>query len=307
MAILTPEVVKFAAGDSTFYEAAVDNYLNPTPEKSQLLQLAYFAEMERKSGVSREGISEAAWCNHPSVRWAFLSIVDATIQAIYPSILTNAFGVFMDLRYVGVGDILKIKVLPNQLFTVSAGGRGERTTHRQKDFAADVIIAPQEHLVTVYVDMYRVMAGKESIGDFIARVVLSAQQTMYAEALNALTTGLTAVTAGTSYNYTGAFDMKTLIQMAEQVQVYNYGVRSVIAGSAVALMNVIPDSAYGWRMNVDGARPVIELTQSVLGFDILKLDQAAAQGGGLVLPDDTLYVVSPAQDKLVKGNLRPAC
>ena len=31
------------------------------------------------------------------------------------------------------------------------------------------------------------------------------------------------------------------------------------------------------------------------------MDNAAAQGGGLVLPDDKIFVVSPAQDKLVKG------
>ena len=77
--------------------------------------------MERKSGVSREGLSAEAWMSHPSVRWSFFSVVDATVQAIYPSVLTNAFGTFMDLRFVGVGDILKIRVLPNQLFTNSLG------------------------------------------------------------------------------------------------------------------------------------------------------------------------------------------
>ena len=69
MAILTPEVVTFAAGNTDFYEAAVDNYLNPAPEKADLLQSAFFAEMERKSGVSREGLSAEAWMSHPSVKW----------------------------------------------------------------------------------------------------------------------------------------------------------------------------------------------------------------------------------------------
>ena len=31
------------------------------------------------------------------------------------------------------------------------------------------------------------------------------------------------------------------------------------------------------------------------------MNNAAAQGGGLVLPDDKIFVVSPAQDKLVKA------
>lgn len=53
--------------------------------------------------------------------FAAFAIVDATIDAILPSVLTPAFGVFMDLRYVGVGDIAKFKIMPNSLYTVSKG------------------------------------------------------------------------------------------------------------------------------------------------------------------------------------------
>ncbi len=237
---------------------------------------------------------------------ASFAIVDATIKAILPSVLTPAFGLFMDMKFVGVGDVLKIRVLPNSLYTVSKGGKGERTTFRQKKFAADVVIAPEEHLITIYTDMYRVLAGKENVSDFIALVVLSIQQDMYGEALNALTTGLTAITNGTSLNKTGAFDMKTLVKMAEEVQIKNAGVRPVIAGSAVALMNVLPDSTSGYRMYVDGKGGSVELIRGVIGYDVLRLDNALAKDGGMVLPDDTLYVVSPNQDKLVKGAVSSA-
>ena len=154
--------------------------------------------------------------------------------------------------------------------------------------------------------MYRVLAGKENVSDFISLVVLSIQQDMYAEALNALTTGLTAITNGTSLNKTGAFDMKTLIKMAEEVQIKNAGVRPVIAGSAVALMNVLPDSTSGYRMYVDGKGGSVELLRGIIGYDVLKLDQALAKDGGMVLPDDTLFIVSPNQDKLVKGAVSSA-
>nr|DAI11267.1 MAG TPA: capsid protein [Caudoviricetes sp.] len=205
----------------------------------------------------------------------------------------------MDLRYVGVGDIAKFKVMPNSLYTVSKGGRAERTTFRQRKHAGDIIVAPQEHIVTIYVNMYSVLAGKESIAEFVRLVVTAVEQDMYAEAVAALTTGLSALSA--PYSYTGAFDMATLLNMAEQVQVYNQGVRPVIAGTAVALMNVIPDSASGYRGNYDANGGSINLLRGVYGFDVLKLDQAAAKNGGLVLPNDKIFVVSPSQDKLVKG------
>lgn len=178
-------------------------------------------------------------------------------------------------------------------------GTGERTIHRQKDFAADVVISPVEHIVTVYVDMYRVMAGKEDIVDFIRRVVLAIEQSMYADILDALTTGLAAIPQGT-YNVTGAFDMGKLVKMAETVEVYNAGSRPMIVGSATALMKVLPDSTLGYRGNFDANGGSIELIKDVYGYDVMRLKNAASKAGGLVLPDDTVFVVSPAVDKLVK-------
>ena len=119
--MLTNEIIKFAAGDTTFYEAAVDNYFHPTAEKAQLLNKAFFAEVERQSHVSHADMADEAWMNHPSVRWAAMSVLDASINAILPSVLTPAFNLFMDIRFVGVGDIVKFRVNPNSLYTVSKG------------------------------------------------------------------------------------------------------------------------------------------------------------------------------------------
>ena len=300
------EVVQFAqtnGGNTDFYVAFQDYYFNRDKmdsEKHDKLQNAFFAEIIAKSGVSRDGLTTEAWVSHPSVQWAAFAVVDATVNAILPQVLTPAFGLFTDFRFVSLGDVVKFKIKPNQFFTVSKGGTGERTIHRQKDFAQDIIVAPVEHIVTVYTDMYRVLAGKEDIADFVARVVLAIEQAMYGDALNALMTGLNNLPTGT-YNISGAFDMKTLVKMAETVQVYNAGVRPVIAGSATALMNVLPDSTLGYRGNYDANGGSIELIKNVYGYDVIKMNNAAAQGGGLVLPDDKIFVVSPAQDKLVKG------
>ena len=121
MAILTNEVVQFANGNTDFYEAAYENFHKPSVEQTQLVNKAFFAEIERKSGVSRDGLATEAWVSHPSVRWSAFAVIDATIKAILPSILTSAFGLFMDMKFVGVGDVLKIRVLPNSLYTVSKG------------------------------------------------------------------------------------------------------------------------------------------------------------------------------------------
>lgn len=300
--MLNQEIVTFAAGNTDCYVAFQDYFCNKavqTSENHEKLNKAFFAEVNAKSGVNVGGLSTEALLSHPSYRWSFMSVVDATVNAILPNILTDTIGLIADLRFVSLGDIVKFKIMPNQFFTVSKGGTGERTIHRQKDFAADVVISPVEHIVTVYVDMYRVMAGKEDIVDFIRRVVLAIEQSMYADILDALTTGLAAIPQGT-YNVTGAFDMGKLVKMAETVEVYNAGSRPMIVGSATALMKVLPDSTLGYRGNFDANGGSIELIKDVYGYDVMRLKNAASKAGGLVLPDDTVFVVSPAVDKLVK-------
>lgn len=132
-------------------------------------------------------------------------------------------------------------------------------------------------------------------------VILSVRTEMYSDALIALNGGLATIPVG-ALNVAGAFDLKTLIKMCETVQYRNGGVRPVIAGSATALMNVIPDSTSGYRMNVDGEGDGrINLMKMVMGYDILKLDNAVTTDGTLILPDNKIYVISPSQDKLLKG------
>ena len=67
-------------------------------------------------------------------------------------------------------------------------------------------------------------------------------------------------------------------------------------------MNVIPDSTSGYRLNVDGeGNGRIELLKSIMGYTVMKLDNAVSPVGKLILPDNKIFVVSPSQDKLVKG------
>lgn len=180
-------------------------------------------------------------------------------------------------------------------------GRGERTTFRQKKGASDIVVSPVEHIITVYSDLYRVLAGKENIADFMQFVLISVESEMYKDALGALRTGLQAIPVAGGLNATGAFDLKKLVQMAEKVQALNGGVTPYIIGSASALLNVVPDGALGYRLNVNGEGGRIELLKGVLDFPIMRLNNAVDAAGNLVLANDEIYVVSPSVDKLVKG------
>lgn len=319
MANLTKEVVQFANGNTDFYEAFQDyyfhysdeNYKKPLgaydhsrslSEKSEKINTAFLSEVERVSGVQRSGMNVENWATNPMVGWAALAVVDATINPILPQTLNTSMGLYTDIRYVSYGDVVKYKIKPRTLFTVSRGGHGERTTFRQKAYEGDFIITPMEHIVTVYTDMYRVLAGKEDIADFIRLVVLSLETDMGKEAAMALATGMQAGTYPAQLSIQGAFDAQTLITMGETVQAYNYNVRPVIAGTATALSKVVPESSLGFRGFYDAKDGSVSLMKDFYGFDLMRLPQyATGNNFGLALDPNTLYVISPALDKLVKG------
>lgn len=305
---LSNEIITFAAGNTDLYEAAERYYRyenERTGANADKLTNAFFAEIERKSGVKREGLDIMAWCKNPSVNWASLAVIDAVINTIIPVVVLPQFGTFADLRTVGYGDIVKFRVAPRGLYTVSRGAHGQRTAFRQKKYATDVVVSPVEHMVTIYVDWYRVMAGKESLPEFLNLVIASVQNEMYKDGLDALLTGIAAATTGdTILQATGAFDMAKLLQMCEKVEALNGGAKPVILGSATALANVVPPASAGYRMTTDAANGVIEVLRSAYGYDIMKLTNAVNPNtGALVLPSDALFVVSPSQDKLLKGVL----
>ena len=270
-------------------------------ENKGLMQEAFLSEVERKSGVARSGLEVNAWINHPSVRWASMSIVESTIRAIIPVTILSQFDAFADFRTQEFGDVTKFDIMPHSFYVVSKNGRGERTSFRQRKFVSEITLAPEAHIITVYKKFYNVLANKDNVADFMGWVILSIRTEMYTDALVALNAGLATIPTG-ALNVAGAFDLKTLIKMCETVQYRNGGVRPVIAGSATALMNVIPDSTSGYRMNVDGEGDGrINLMKMVMGYDVLKLDNAVTTDGTLILPDNKIYVISPSQDKLLKG------
>ena len=74
---------------------------------------------------------------------ANFAVINALVIAVLPAYVTESLAPFVDFRMAGIGDIVKVKVMPRTLYTVSAGGTGERTTFRQKKDAGDVVVAMQ--------------------------------------------------------------------------------------------------------------------------------------------------------------------
>lgn len=310
--MLTNELKLFAAGNTDFY-VAFEEYYNckadstrvpsvPMYEMSEKINRGFFGEIERLSGASRTE-NPNSWMANPMVQWASFAIVNEVTNSLVPQYMTNSLSPFVDLKTVGYGDVVKFDIKPRALYTVSRGGQGERTSFRQKSFKGTVTVAPIEHLVTVFADMYAVLAGKEDIADFVRLAVISIEREMTADAINALATGLdTANNYPAQFIETGAFNAQTAIKLGQRIQAYNYGAKPVIMGTAAALSKVLPDYSAGFRMNVAGADGAVRIMKDFYGFDLFELTQIPSGNNfGTLLDDNTLYFVSPAVDKVVKG------
>lgn len=322
---ISNELIQFAKGNADFYtafedyhnhKAAIEWHQNlgaydsnvSLSEKSEKVRNAYFAEIEKMSNCPMNENNKEAWFANPVVKWANFAIINQVLNVVLPGYVQSTFAPFVDFRVVGYADTVHLEVPPKTLYTSSLGAKGERTSFRQKKFRGDVVLTPVEHIITTYVDMARVYARKDDLAESIRNVVVTTEIMMNKEIINALDTGLNAATYPSKFKESGAFDGKKLVQLAQRVQAYNQMAKPVILGTAAALMNVLPDSAMGGRLVIDGREPVVSYVKNFYGFDVYELPQLPTGGTdfGMALSDSTLYVVSPAVNKVVAGAMSTA-
>lgn len=165
------------------------------------------------------------------------------------------------------------------------------------------MVTPKEHIITVYADMFSVLCGKQDLAEFVRLAVISVETEMTKDIMGALSTGLTAGTYPQQLVVSGAFSTQQLITLAETVQAYNYGVKPVLMGTASALVQVVPDSTIGARIVVNGDGGSIRILNDFYGYTLIQLPQVATgdySNFGLAMDPNTVYVLSPGMDKLIK-------
>ena len=322
---ISNEIIQFANGNTDFYEAFADYHNHKAAEewnskmgaydhnvslsvKSGKVRDAFFAEVERLSGCKMTAENKDAWMANPMTKWATFAVINAAVNVVLPGYVQATFAPFVDFRTVGYADVVNLKIPPKTLYTVSKGGHGERTSFRQKKYAGNIVLSPIEHIITTYVDMARVLAGQDDLAEAVRAIVVSIEIDMNKEVMAALTTGLGAATYPTQFIKSGAFDGKELVKLAQRVQAYNMMAKPVIMGTAAALMNVLPDSALGGRIVIDGREPVVSYVKDFNGFPVYELPQAPTGSAdfGLALDDTKLYVISAAVNKPVAGVMSTA-
>jgi hypothetical protein len=156
--------------------------------------------------------------------------------------------------------------------------------------------------MTVFVSLMKVLAGKESLAEFVMKMVRSFETQLSYDVYDAFRTALDAVdsTASTGLKVTG-FSETEFIRLSQTVAAWNGGVRPIAIGTQLALANVIPYNAnYRYDLQSDFVR--LGYISNFKGTDVMVLPQVAdwTTPFGLKLTNERIWIVSPSSDKIIK-------
>ena len=317
---MSANVLHFAQGNMDLFEAFGDfwdHYRNKKLGKTNIEYNTQFSldqkekalnELLVKYIVKRSQVAYAAdeplerWFNHPNVTFETFGIINALIDFILPQTIIDSIGAYTDVKVGGWGDSFAFDVSPRDLFVVTKSGKAQRQSEVKKQFKGQVTMLPEAHQITVGVELYRVLAGKESLAEFVAKAVQSIETQMTLDVYNAFATAMGNVdsTATTGLLVAG-YTQSDLVRLAEQVTVWNNGAKAIVMGTALALQNVLPDDA-NYRYFLNDPYVTLGYIQTLAGYDLMRLPQVAdwTTPFGRVLSDSTLWVVSPGAQKIVK-------
>jgi hypothetical protein len=275
-------------------------------EKEEAVNAALKREIMRVAGVSN--LSEfplETWASHPSLKWATFAIVSALVDMILPEAVIESTNVYADVRTIGWGDSAAFDVSPRDLFVVSKAGRGKRVTEVHKQFKGQVVINPEQRALTVGVSLYRVLAGKESLAEFVTKVVRSFEAAFSYDIYSAFATAMSNLSATpvTGLRVAG-YTQSDLINLYQKVTAYNGGSKAILIGTLGALSTLFPADA-NYRYDIESEYVKIGYIHTLSGVDMMVLPQVAdwETPFTLKLSDTTVWLVSPGSQKIVKAVL----
>lgn len=327
-------IVKFAGENNNFYNRCEDYFAHRISTetgkqtavafdashsliaKQNEIQQEFFAEIDRVSGISREGLRPEAYAANPQVVWATMAIINNVVDTVLPMIVTDTLAPFIDMRTVGAGDICKFEIKPNSFLTVTDTAHGNLETVRQRKFMKEIQVVPTEHTVTTFTKYFDVVHGKEPVCDVAMQIAASFVRAMNEDAFVTFNTHVAAASGHRMMNF-GVTSAKDMVKISAAVAQLNGGAPAVMMGDTAGLMSLpsvtgIPNN---WRGNYDAAAQRFGFVQDFFGIQTYTVPFYLKSGaedianaaspviGNIIggLGDNVVYMMSPAAAKPVVG------
>ena len=271
-------------------------------DQEKVINKLFSEELTRRSGLTVEQFGDMAhFATSRTVKEFADAMVDTMVDMVLPESALASVGAIADFKFAGFGDALKFDIKNNSLFTVSRAGRRQRTTPAQKQGETTVTIVAENHQATVYLSLFDVLTDRQSIAEYIMKVIKSFEYEMVYDIWDAFYGAFEASTFPAELKES-AYDEKKLITLCQKVTAWNNGKKAVIMGTSVALKDLLPSNA-STRILLGDEYNTIGYMYKFNNYDVIEMAQipdVTSATYGLKLKDDKLFVVSPAMDKLVK-------
>lgn len=212
------------------------------------------------------------------------------------------FNTMVDFRNMKLGDENLFVVGDNSLFVVAEASEGNQAIRRQRlGGVTETPIKTRLHIVRIYEELNRVLAGRVDFNDMIARVQKSFQNQMQND-IYALWNGATADQLGGAvyypgYSVAGTYDEDTLLDLVAHVEAAAGGKRATILCTAKAARKLAP--------SIQGADSKSDLYNlgwygKFYGTPVVVTPQRHAIGTTNFILDDNIFTVVATDDKPLK-------
>jgi hypothetical protein len=242
--------------------------------------------------------------NHPTLRWAISNIGTQIIDAVLPDTVLKGNSAFASIQTVGWGETAIFDIRSRDLFTVTkASNFGKKQAQRQTQFLGQKYLTPEMRQLTVSLNLWRVLTGKDNLSNFIAKSLLALETEMSKDIYTAMATAMAALstTASTGLRVVG-WDQDDFIGLADKVSAWSGGVAPVALGTKIALNKVFPNDA-NFRYDIESDYVKLGYMRNISGINTYELPQVADFATGpfaTYLNNDRIWIVAPGTDKIVK-------
>lgn len=227
------------------------------------------------------------------------AVVANLIDSILPDTIVDTFGKFADVAVGGFGDSFKFDIRPSDLFVVSKAGNGKRHAFAQRQFNGIATLIPENHMITVEEDLYRVLAGKRNLAEYAVKLMQSMETELSVDIYNAVD-GMYA--AMPSQFKEASFGEDTFVTLAQRVTAFNAGSRPTAFGTKLALSKIVPSNViYNDKLGEEYYRTgYLGIYKGVELFEVPQKAIWNSSTYAMRLDDTRVYLVSTGVNKLVK-------
>jgi len=268
-------------------------------QKETLVNSAIDKEIGRYFNLDCDFVDKEAYVTNPTYQWATFAVVNKLVDMIIPDVVTEDFLNVANTSTIGYGDSVDFEIKSGDLFVVTKNGNSRRHVESQRQYTGMKALVPTNHTITTEVDLYRVLAGKESLAEYAMKVALSIESEIAIDIMAAVKESCPTLTANFKEN---SFSETAFKKLAARVGAANGGAKAVALGTEIGLGTIMPTNDY-LKMGLGEIYSKVGYLPVFKGVPLIAIAQKidwASVDYEFAIDDSDLYFISPQTQKLAQ-------